>query len=528
MVKVLVSLKWQYFKAGFRKNPWALVGFIFGCLYMAGVLVGFGLLATVASETPEGVLTFLVFFGAVLTLLWWIIPIVASGADATLDPDRLAPYPLTTAQLQKGQFLGAFIGLPGFATILCLLLALLVFLQQPLALVAYLVACIFAGVLIVSGSRLITLASIRLRSNRKTNQIITSLAFLVLICLGPIFMGITTSVMRLFDQLPMIARFVSFTPLGAPFAVPGYLATGEYLPAGICGLLTLGYAACAWWLWHKTLGHTMHNIGAYTGTVASSAVARGKLGLLGRFPATPRGAIAARTVLTLLKDNRASLYLIMVPAMYVIASLTAWGTDGERTSNPIFLLLVPAMAGYVFAYLVSYDNSAFSLHVLAPLRGIDDRLGRAYGLLIVMLPIIVIGTCLHMVFIGNPSHLPIVLSLSIMLLLNGIGMGAYLDMVLSIPTPPPGTSPWKAQRNPDGFAKGLAQTGYMLLLFASAIPSTGFWIAYSLTGNALWNWFGTIISLVIGGLCFFFGIKVGAARYDKHAADALQRVSRKG
>ncbi|MBM7050983.1 MULTISPECIES: hypothetical protein [unclassified Rothia (in: high G+C Gram-positive bacteria)] len=526
MVKILTSLKWEYFKASFRNNIWSLIGAIFGGLYALGALIGFGAGAVAAGSSREAIFIFLILFGSALALLWWTVPVVASGADATLDPDRLVPYPLTTRQLQWGQFWGGFIGLPGFITLAFIAVATVATVRHPLVALSYLLVAPVAVLLIISFSRFITLVSLRLRSNRKTAQIMSGVAFVLLIGLGPIFMGLTNLLSAVWDQLPTIARVLGFTPLGAPWAVPAHLAVGDYLLAGLSLVLALIYTAVAWWLWHRQLALTMVNVGAYSGNTASKTVNRGSIGLLGVFPATARGAIAARTVLTLLKDPRPSLHVIMVPALYVIFSVTGINSD-DPFVNPVVPFLVPAMAGYVYAYLVSYDNSAFSMHVLAPLRGIDDRLGRAYGLMLVLGPMILIGTTAYMLIIHSITYLPIVLAMSIMMFLNGIGMGALLDMVLSIPTPPPGTSPWKSQRNPDGVAKSFVQMGFTILLFATALPSSGFWIAYAVTQNPLWSWIGVAFSLIFGLAFFYLGITIGAKRFDRHSADALQRVSRK-
>lgn len=65
----------------------------------------------------------------------------------------------------------------------------------------------------------------------------------------------------------------------------------------------------------------------------------------------------------------------------------------------------------------------------------------------------------------------------------------------------------------------------MLVLMAFAIPGGILWIVYSSTSSPLWMWLSGAVSLLIGALVFFIGLTVGAARYDAHSAETLQRVS---
>lgn len=529
MVAVLVKLKWAYFKAGFRKNPWAWVGIIFGAFYALGGLVGFSFVAVMLSGNPDAVFTFLVGAGAVISLLWWVVPLVVSGADATLEPDRLVAYPIRTKDLQLGQFIGAFIGLPGIITLLLMLAMVLSLLHAPLAILGFLAAFVLACVTTIAVSRFITVVSLRLRSNRRSSQLMNTLAFLLLIAAGPLLGFASTGLVALWERAPWIVDAVSFTPLASFWGIPAHLVKGQWGGAALCLMLSVIYATVAWWLWHHHLAKTMRNVGAYAGNVATKSVKTGDLGLLGKFPATPRGAIAARTVLTILKDPRASFMVVMIPAFYIIFAMmnSAIYVNGESGGTNFFLVVfLPAMAGYLFAYLVSYDNSAFSMHVLAPLRGIDDRIGRATGVLVVMFPIIVLGTLLMAFVSGEYASLPIMMGLSVMMLLNGIGLGAYMDMVITLPTPPPGTSPWKTQRNPDGFSKGIARAGYMLVLLASSIPGLVFWGVQEFTSNSLWGWVGAVACLVIGCASIMLGLRAGAHRYDAKAAETLQRVTR--
>ncbi|WP_223286050.1 hypothetical protein [Kocuria atrinae] len=115
----MAGLKWHLLINTLTRSTWILVGTIFGALYMLFVVGSFGVgLFMVGNESLEVVRTVAVYFGALVLLGWWIVPVVSSKADSSLDPSRLALFPMRIAGIQIGQILGAVIGIPGVASIL--------------------------------------------------------------------------------------------------------------------------------------------------------------------------------------------------------------------------------------------------------------------------------------------------------------------------------------------------------------------------------------------------------------------------
>ena len=116
---------------------------IFAALYAGGMLFGLGSAYFVAnSEVPEYGQLGTLLVGAVIALAWAIVPIFFSGLDGTLDESRFVLFPIKPSTLQKGQFLGGFVGIPGIASIIAVLLGAIAFISQPLALVVYLICCV--------------------------------------------------------------------------------------------------------------------------------------------------------------------------------------------------------------------------------------------------------------------------------------------------------------------------------------------------------------------------------------------------
>lgn len=554
MVGHLVSLKWQYVLASFRRSIWALIGLIFAALYAGGMLFGLGSAYFIAnSEVPEYGQLGTLLVGAVIALAWAIVPIFFSGLDGTLDESRFVLFPIKPSTLQKGQFLGGFVGIPGIASIIAVLLGAIAFISQPLALVVYLICCVLGLANLMVWARLANRLGMALNDNPRIANTLMIVAMLLMMSAGFIFGGTITYLTKHWEEVLPYLPWLSVTPFGSAFAVPYFMATGNMGTALGCLALTLVYLAGGWWLWGKNLARSMANVGGSAHHASAAEVAAGDLGLLARFPATPRGAVAARTLHSFLKDNRlqlltastAMLYLILTVAMPLF--LSSVGSFESRASfngvnaaeaNQIinsgvmqlfgfWMYFCTVFTGYYMCYLVSYDNTAFSLHVLSPLRGIDDRLGRLWGYSILMVPIVVVMIFVACVANGHLELVPIVLMHQLGVFAAAAGMGCVLDTFISPPVAPPGANPFKNPKNTDGFAKQLLLMLSILLVMLSALPGGISVVVYIFrTQDVLTLVYGGLIQLLIGAALLVGGVAWGGHRYDKVSSKMLERVAR--
>lgn len=554
MVGHLVSLKWQYVLASFRRSIWALIGLIFAALYAGGMLFGLGSAYFIAnSEVPEYGQLGTLLVGAVIALAWAIVPIFFSGLDGTLDESRFVLFPIKPSTLQKGQFLGGFVGIPGIASIIAVLLGAIAFISQPLALVVYLICCVLGLANLMVWARLANRLGMALNDNPRIANTLMIVAMLLMMSAGFIFGGTITYLTKHWEEVLPYLPWLSVTPFGSAFAVPYFMATGNMGTALGCLALTLVYLAGGWWLWGKNLARSMANVGGSAHHASAAEVAAGDLGLLARFPATPRGAVAARTLHSFLKDNRlqlltastAMLYLILTVAMPLF--LSSVGSFESRASfngvnaaeaNQIinsgvmqlfgfWMYFCTVFTGYYMCYLVSYDNTAFSLHVLSPLRGIDDRLGRLWGYSILMVPIVVVMIFVACVANGHLELVPIVLMHQLGVFAAAAGMGCVLDTFISPPVAPPGANPFKNPKNNEGFANQLLLMLTVILVMLSALPGGISVVVYIfVTQDLLTLVFGGLIQLLIGAALLVGGVAWGGHRYDKVSSKMLERVAR--
>lgn len=535
MVAVLIRLKLAHFAKIFTGgNVWAIVGFVFAVLYGGGVALSLGA-AGFMVESAGAAHIFLALVGGFLTLSWVLVPIFASAADATLDPDRLAPYPIRVKDLMLGQAVGALVGVPGMLTLFIVLASSTSLVFSAPGLLAYPLAATLGLAVAIAGSRLVTLASIPLRARRGISNLLTILSFAAVMLFGPIIAGVAGGLARIADQLPEYISVLQWTPFLAPWVIPAHVASGSYgLAVALLGVSFL-YLAVIWYFWYLLAHRTMSNVGEITERKESRNLGFGHLGIFERFPATVRWAIAARIVQMMFKDPRCTVNVLGLLLFYLLfvfmGNMSISVEPGEEASNSIVGVwfcsaFAPAFAGYIYAYLVPYESTAFSLHTTAALRGIDDRLGRAYAMILVYTPMLLVGTLLLGVIADIGAYTLPILITSYSVFFLGMGISAYTDTLFSLPVPPPGSSPWKTPKQPDGMAKGFVRGLIMMIPMMLATPGLVGMGASAITGTMLWTWLGAGVMLLMAAAGFTVGIRLGAQRFEQHSADMLYRVAR--
>ena len=554
MVGHLVSLKWKYVQASFRRSIWAVIGLVIAAVYAVLALLGlaFGYVAA-AFEAPETGPLIALLAGSVLAIGWSVVPIFFSGLDGTLDESRFVLFPIEPATLQKGQFLGGFVGIPGVASVLAVLLGLIAYGSQPLLLIVYLVCVVLGLANLMVWARLANRLGIMLSANPRVANVLMIVAAVLMMSLGFIFGGTATYLSRHWDAMLPFLPWLGVTPFGSAYAVPYWLAAGNVLAALGCLVLTLGYLAGGWWLWGKNLARSMANVGGSAHHASAAEVAAGDLGLFARFPATPRGAVAARTLHSLLKDNRLQLltvstvmlYLMMTVGFPLIMSVAGGSVTGEVGFGPdpesanriinsgvmqlfgFWIYFCTVFTGYYMCFLVSYDNTAFSLHVLSPLRGIDDRIGRLWGYSILVAPIVVVMLLVASAVNGHLELFPIVLMHQLGVFAAAAGMGCVLDTFITPPVAPPGANPFKNPKNNEGMGKQLLLMLSMAVVMLSALPGGISVIVYVfLTQNLLTLVIGGALQLMIGAGLLVGGVVWGGRRFDRMSPRMLERVAR--
>jgi ABC-2 type transport system permease protein len=522
MVAHLVKLRFLILANSLKKSPWQLVAVIIGALYGLGLLIAIiaGLVA-LGFAPLEVTRSVVVVAGAATIFGWVVLPLVTSGIDQTVEPARLVTFPIPTNTLLLGLTVSGVLGVAGIVTSLAALTTVATWARYPFAAIAAVVCAAIAVLTCVVGSRMLTALSANLGSGRRFREARGLIVFIPLILLGPIIIGVTEAAPAIVDVLPTIANIVQWTPIGAVWAVPGSIAAGEFGAAAVQGLIAVVSLGALVVGWRFALIHALENP-AHT---AAAKAGKGTLGFFGLFPGTPTGAVAARALTYWLRDPRYAQSLITVPIIPLGFAIFANvnGTPGlVNAAGPLVALLL-ALSIYTD---VSYDNTAFALHLQTGVSGVADRLGRVLALATFSVPLVLLLTVGSVWYSNTWSVLPGLLGISVGAFLSGCAMSSVISGRFAFAVPLPGESPFKS---PPGAGVGLTVslfatwTGLTILV----IPETVLAIIGFVTGNAIWGWASLLVALVLGGALLVIGVRWGGAILDRRGPEMFALLQAK-
>ncbi|WP_348790051.1 transporter [Leifsonia sp. NPDC080035] len=519
MVATLVRLRLLVLRNSFRRSTSQLVAVIIGGLYgVVALVVVLGGLVVLNFAPIELTRTIVVIAGSAAVLGWAIFPLLLSGVEQTLDPARLAVYPIPLRPLMTGMLLSGIVGIAGAATTLAALATSLSWLRLPgVAVIALLTGALGAATCVVI-SRAVTSVASGLASGRRFREASGLLVLIPLILAGPIIIGVTRGIRTSADALPSVADGLSWSPLGAVWAVPSSVAMGDPLGALARLLVAVATFAVLWLVWRWGLARSL-----VTPVRSSSRTrAQGKLGLFGILPGTQAGAIAARCLTYWFRDPRYLRQLLIIPLMPVLF----WFYSSLNHSGGIFFLAAPIVAfslGIGMIADVSYDSTAFALHVAKAVPGRADRWGRAAAMLTFAVPAVVIISVLSAVFSGDWAIFPGLLGLSLGVLLTGAAVCAVTSARFVFPVPEPGDNPFRSRPGSNISLLGptFAAWGVIAVL---CLPEIVLLIVSLVTGQALWGWIGLAVGIVLGGVLLTVGARVGGSILDARAPELLLQL----
>ncbi len=525
MVAHLLRLKLTLLRNSLKRSPWQLVGLILGALYGLGVVVMLliALAVTGSVGEPAAVGTAMILAGSALLLGWLIVPVLASGLDMTLDPARFTTYSIPMKSLLTGLALSSFLGVPGAVTLLAGMGTAVAWWREPLAAVAALLCGALGALTCIIASRAITAASTSLASSRRFKDLSGILILVPLMLLGPIIGGLTAGLENFSEYLPQLAQTLSWTPLGAIWAVPAEVAAGAWGAGAVKLLIALATLAVLTWIWQLCMTRALVTP-AFSGGSRRKA---GKLGFFTFFQSTPTGAVAARCLTYWIRDPRYSAGLIVAPLLPLVMVFVGWQADGLSAMG-LILGYGGAMAAFLVAWSISadisYDSTAFALHVATGVSGAADRTGRAWAAGVLALPMGVLFVVVGAGVTGDWVALGGMLGLVLTAIGAGLGLASVLSSRFTMNVPLPGESPMKSKPG-NNFATVMVQLGGFAGATVLVVPVVVLLIIGAITDHARYSWLALLTGAVLGAVYILVGIRLGAARYNQRAPELLQAVS---
>lgn len=516
----MAALKWHLLVNTLTRSTWILVGTILGALYMLFIVGTIGTSFFLVGDSPlETVRMVAIFYGTVLIVGWWLVPVISSRADSSVDPSRLALFPLSIPGIQIGQLLGAVIGIPGVATVLLTLAWVTSWRSSGTAVLAAVLCAVLGLLLAFTGSRAVTALSANFNKRRRAGEIISIVLLALVVLLGPLFALIGRGIEQVWEQLPGWATYLSWTPLGAPWAIPSDVAHGQWASALARSAICVVSLLVLLFVWRAALRRALSDATGSTASSGSKSVSG--VGLFGRLPSTGWGAVMARCLTYWLRDPRYSATLLILPAM----GAAGWFLSRDQTG---VILVLPCFVALIMAYSISadvgYDNTAFTLHILAPVKGSHDRLGRALAMLCIGGPFVIAMLILAMIRTGDWVYLPGLVGVCAALLLAGTGVVSVLSARYTYPVPPPGASPLKT---PQGFTLLNVLIQFVILgaVTLMSLPPVALVITQLVTGEVMWGWIALAVGFAEGLCLLWLGVLIGGKWLDRRGPELLQEVA---
>jgi len=366
-----------------------------------------------------------------------------------------------------------------------------------------------------------SLTSNLVADRRRRDRVVVGLIALVVLS-GPVALAIALGLGSA-APFPATAEVLAFTPFGAIWSVPGQLVAGH--PVAAIGSLAIALATLALMLviWRASLLATFQYRG---GGAGRRQVAAAGLGLFSAVPATPVGAIGARSLIYWMRDARFARQLVlipMMPALLILLGFLVHVSWMAYLAPPIVAGLLPLT---LFA-VISYDGTAFALHLSTGVRGVDDRVGRAAAMLAFALPALVIVTLVSLGVVGGWSDLPATLGISLGVLLSGLAAVSVSSASIVVPVARSGRNPFTAQAGSGmtSLAASYAVTGVTIAL---AVPELALGIAALLIHSALLGWLALAVGVLWGAGALVIGVRVGGRILDRTGPALLARMRRTG
>jgi ABC-2 type transport system permease protein len=523
MMTQFLRLKLRLLANIFRRSPWQVVGIILGLIYGLGLagllfvtLVGLRFVGDV-----EIIRAAVIVGGSAIVVGFIVFPLVF-GVDDTMDPRRFALFGISDRSLAFGLGLAALIGVPALVLGVVLLGTVITwsrgFGETLLAILG--AALAFATCLLLA--RVATAVASLLLATRRAREFSGVLGLLLIVALSPVIVVLVSidwaeSGLAVLEGL---ADVLSWTPLGAAFAVPADAAVGAWGAAVLKLLIAAATLGLLWLAWQRLVAVML----VTPGREGSAKSYRG-LGWFDRLPHTPAGAIAARSLTYWFRDARYWVSFIMIPVVPVLVMVPLSIAGVPMTYLP--LIPVPLMAlflGWSLHNDTAYDSTAIWLHVVSGVRGAADRFGRLVPVLVAGVLVIGLGSAITALVLDDWRMVPSVIGVSTALLLAGLGVGAVSSARFPYPAVKPGDSPFQ-QPQATGTISALVQSITMFGSILVAAPA----IVFAVLGifvDPEWHLLSLVSGVVLGVAALVWGIWLGGRVFERRGPEILQAAVR--
>ncbi|MDA0635293.1 hypothetical protein OUY22_17875 [Nonomuraea sp. MCN248] len=432
-VRLFAELKLRLLAGNLRGDLERKLGFVFTLVVaVLAAGAGFFLMGLIRLAPPDVAADLVIVLFTLFLLAWTTLPLMAFGLDDTLDPARLALFPLPTSRLAVGMFTASATGVWPAASLIVTVGALVAlasgiggFLIGTLAVLLQFALCLVA-------SRLVTTSlSGALRSRRGRDVLaVAAIGAVLLFQLPNLLLNRDMG-----DPVALLhgaAQVLRWTPSG--------LAAHAIADGGWAGLAELAAVAlvvvAAAWLWIKSLNRAL----VTTDASNPAASVRRDSGLVDRL--LPDGPLAAVVTKELKYMRREPRYRVVWFSAVVLTAVLAISFGGDGPSGPAVPIALTAFGGLLVTMQLcnafGIDGRSLWMNAVAigSERGLSvDLAGRHLAGAIVGIPILVAVAVVTGVLTGGAGGIVWAVLTGLGVLGIGLGVGAVTSVVIPYTVP---------------------------------------------------------------------------------------------
>ena len=523
MAAEFLRLKLRLLANIFKRSPWQVVGIVLGLVYGLGIaaLLFVTLVGLRFVDDLEVLRAGFIVAGSATMVGFIVFPLVF-GVDDTMDPRRFALFGIPDRTLAVGLGVAAFIGIPAIVLAIVLLGTVVTWSRGVGETLFAVLGAALAFVTCLLLARVATGIASLLLATRRAREFSGVLGLLLIVALSPVIV-VLASIDWASSGLALLEGFadvLSWTPLGAAFAVPAEAAVGAWGAAMLKLVIAVATFGLVWLAWARLVAVML-----VTPTREGSTKNYRGLGWFDRLPHTPAGAIAARSLTYWVRDARYWVSFIMIPVVPVLVMVPLAIAGVPTTYLP--LIPVPLMAlflGWSLHNDTAYDSTAIWLHVASGVRGAADRFGRLVPVLAVGVIVIGLGSAITALVLDDWRMVPSVIGVSTALLLAGLGVGAVSSARFPYPAVKPGDSPFQQPQSTGAitaFVQSITMFGSILI----AGPAIVFGVLGILV-DPEWHLLSLITGVVLGLAALVWGVWLGGRVFDRRGPEILQAAIR--
>jgi ABC-2 type transport system permease protein len=469
VVGLFIRLKLRLLAGNLRAGSARQIAFVLSiCGATVLALLGFLELATLTTQpanvaTERGIVTLTSLYTA-----WLLLPLLAFGQDETLDPTKLALFPLRPRQLAAGLLAASATGPWPLATLIMVCGAVIGLAGGPGgAALGLLAVPIFGGLCIVTARLTTTALSGLLRSRRGRDLVGVVMGLLILLAQLPNLLANQGVSADAGNVVHRVSRVTRWTPSG--------LVAHAISDGGLVGLVELTAVAilvvALTGLWVGILQRALVTADASS---QGGKVHRSRGGLSQLLPDGVSAAVTTKELRYARRDPRRRVTWISSLALCAVLAFSTVGSNGLSGQQAVLALtcLIAAVLPGQHANVLGIDGRALWFNVVAFRQPSDlrsDFAGRHLAFAALTVPLLVMVSVGFSLVAGEPlGSVPTLLTA-----LGPLGVGLGASALISVLLPYGVPDQFNAFSNAapgQGCIAGLSSVFALLLTVALSLP----------------------------------------------------------